>query len=385
MGSRTRRSTHREPPTSDDARLASYPYPYPDGWYRLLISKSLRRGQVRYLECLGRAVVVWRSEDGDDVHAMQAFCPHLGANLRHGRVRENRIECPFHNWQFTGDGRAACVPYSDSVPSRVAAESFPVRDVHGQIFMYHRSDGVSQRAGDEPPYPIPCIPEIEDGSFAYRGHHDAGRVRMHIVEFLENTADFAHFGYIHSQMTLPWTQIPVPGVQLEHTPGWELDDERPWRLYFLDRTVLKFRGRRLERTRASARVTVTGPASIVNFRITIPGMGGVEIVQTHLPVAPLEQQVDFHWFADRKMPRLLAWYVVGNWISQWRHDIRIWENKTYTTHPTLCRDDGPVVRLRRWYRQFFPDSQPPAARIADAPRDASRERTERRLAGVASN
>lgn len=384
MGLRTRRSRRREPPTSEDLRLASYPHPYPDGWYRLMTSKSLRRGQIRYLECLGRAVVVWRNEDGDDVHAMQAFCPHLGANLRHGRVREDRIECPFHNWQFTGDGRAACVPYSDSVPSRVAAESFPVQDVNGQIFLYHRAAGSKQRAGDEVPYRVPRIPEVDDGRFAYRGHHDAGRVRMHIVEFLENTADFAHFQYIHSQMTFPWTQIPVPGVQLEHRPGWELDEDRPWRLYFLDQTVLKLRGRRLERTRASARVACTGPASIVNFRITIPGAGVVEIVQTHLPVAPLEQRVDFHWFADRRMPRLLVWYVVGNWISQWQHDIQIWENKAYTTHPTLCRDDGPVVRLRRWYRQFFPDWQPPAA-ARETPPDVPRERAERPLASAASN
>lgn len=384
MGFRTRRSRHREPPTSDELRLASYPHPYPDGWYRLMTSKSLRRGQIRYLECLGRAVVVWRNEDDDDVHAMQAFCPHLGANLRHGRVREDRIECPFHNWQFTGDGRAACVPYSDSVPSRVAAESFPVQDVNGQIFLYHRAAGSTQRAEDDVPYPVPRIREVDDGNFVYRGHHDAGRVRMHIVEFLENTADFAHFRYIHSQMTVPWTQIPVPGVQLEHKPGWELDDERPWRLYFLDETVLKLRGRRLERTRASARVACTGPASIINFRITIPGAGEVEIVQTHLPVAPLEQQVDFHWFADRRMPRLLVWYVVGNWISQWQHDIQIWENKTYTTQPTLCRDDGPVVRLRRWYRQFFPDWQPPAA-PRETPPNVPRKRTERPLVRVASN
>ncbi len=384
MGFRTRRAPRREPPTSDDLRLASYPHPYPDGWYRLMTSKSLGRGQIRYLECLGRALVVWRSKDGDDVHAMQAFCPHLGANLRHGRVREDRIECPFHNWQFTGDGRAACVPYSDSVPSRVAADSFPVQDVNGQIFLYHRADAARQRAGDDVPYPVPRIPELDDGSFAYRGHHDAGRVRMHIVEFLENTADFAHFKYIHSQMTVPWTQIPVPGVQLEHRPGWELDDDRPWRLYFLDETVLKLGGRRLERTRASARVTCTGPASIVNFRITIPDAGEVEIVQTHLPVGPLEQQVDFHWFADRRMPRLLVWYVVGNWISQWQHDIQIWENKTYTTHPTLCRDDGPVVRLRRWYRQFFPDRQPPAA-PRETPPKVPRKRAERSLVGTASN
>ena len=381
MAARTRRSTHREPPTSDDQRLADYPHPYPDGWYRLMASKSLRRGQVRYLECLGRALVVWRGEDSDDVHAMQAFCPHLGANLRHGRVRENRIECPFHNWQFTGDGRPACVPYSDTLPTRVAAESFPVRDVHGQIFMYHRSGGDSQQAGDEVPYPVPRIPEVDDGRFVFRGHYDAGRVQMHIIEFVENAADFAHFMYIHEQMNLPWTGIPVPGIKIEHTPGVEFPEDRPWTMDFLDEAVLKFRDRPLERTRTKARATFTGAASIVNFRFFIPDAGEIDLCQTHLPVGPLEQQVDFHWFADRTLSRFLVWYVVGNWIAQWRHDIEIWENKAYIEHPTLCRDDGPVVRMRRWYRQFFPDAKP----AAGSPQEAPPERAERRLVGVASN
>ena len=377
MGARTRRSKHREPPTSDDLRLAGYPHPYPDGWYRLMRSKSLRRGQVRYLECLGRSLVVWRSEDSDDVHAMQAFCPHLGANLRHGRVREDRIECPFHNWQFTGDGRAACVPYSDTVPSRVAAESFPVEDVHGQVFLYHRGDGVRQQAGDETPYPFPRIKEIDEGSFVYRGHYNAGRVYMHIVEFVENAADFAHFLYIHERMNVPWTGIPVPGVKLEHKPGVEFPEDRPWTMHFLDEAVLRIRGRPIERTRTSARATFTGPASIVNFRFFIPDAGEIDLCQTHLPVAPLEQQVDFHWFADPGLPRFLVWYVVGSWIAQWRHDIEIWENKTYLARPTLCRDDGPVVRMRRWYRQFSPEWRPPEAKPP--------ERARRRLVGAASN
>ena len=72
----------------------------------------------------------------------------------------------------------------------------------------------------------------------------------------------------------------------------------------------------------------------------------------------LEQQVNFRWLADRRLPLLLVWYVVGNWISQWARDIHIWENEIYREHPRLCRDDGPVFRLRQWYRQFLPDGTP---------------------------
>ena len=59
---------------------------------------------------------------------MSALCAYLDANLAGGRVCKGRIECPFHAWQFTGDGRAVSVPYSDTVPTRVAIESFPVQD-----------------------------------------------------------------------------------------------------------------------------------------------------------------------------------------------------------------------------------------------------------------
>jgi len=353
MGSLTRRSERREPQTSDGLRLASYPPPYPDGWYRLLGSRSLRRGQVRYLECLGRALVVWRSEEADDVFVMPAFCPHLGANLGHGRVCQDRIECSFHRWQFTGDGRVARVPYSDSPPTRVATESFPAQEVHGQIFMYHRGGGARQQADEEVPYAVPRIREVDDGSFVFRGHWDAGRIRAHMIELIENAADPAHFGSLHGGMNIPWTQIPIPGMELAHRTRLDFGGDREaHRITLLVETAIKAFGRRIEASRTATRVTFTGAGSIMNLRVTIPGVGDVEIVQTQLPVAPLEQQVVFRWFADRRVPRPVVWYAVGNWVSQWRNDVRIWEDKVFRESPLLCRDDGPVTRLRRWYSQF---------------------------------
>jgi len=319
---------------------------------------ELRAGETAYLECLGREIVVWRSDDGQKVSAMTAFCPHLGANLAHGNVRDDRIACPFHGWEMTGDGHVACVPYSDSAPERALNESFPVEDVHGQLFIYHRCGGEPQRSDEPPPYPPPRIPDVDEGEFVFRGHHDAGRIRMHICEFAENSVDFAHFLPIHSQLRVPWTSIPIPGFTLEHIADWKLDEERPHVSHFLDTANVWAFGKRLERAGASAVATFTGPGSVVNFRFDIPDLGKMELQQTHLPVGPLEQQVDFRWFSDPKIPRIVAWYVVGNWVSQWKQDIEIWENKLYLDRPMLSKDDGPVPRLRRWYRQFYSDAGP---------------------------
>merc|ERR1712228_763167 len=61
-----------------------------------------------------------------------------------------------------------------------------------------------------------------------------------------------------------------------------------------------------------------------------------------------------HWYASNKLPRLLVWYVVGNWISQWTNDIAIWENKILLKKPCLVKGDGPIFKVRRWWSQFYP-------------------------------
>ncbi len=51
------------------------------------------------------------------VSIVDAYCPHLGANLGvGGRVIGNCIECPFHGWQFDGEtGKCTSIPYASKV------------------------------------------------------------------------------------------------------------------------------------------------------------------------------------------------------------------------------------------------------------------------------
>ena len=58
-------------------------------------------------------------------------------------------------------------------------------------------------------------------------------------------------------------------------------------------------------------------------------------------------------YATATMPRLLVWYIVGNWIAQWQNDISVWENKLFAKKPVLVKGDGPMMKQRRWYSQFY--------------------------------
>jgi 3-ketosteroid 9alpha-monooxygenase subunit A len=37
-------------------------------------------------------------------------------------------------------------------------------------------------------------------------------------------------------------------------------------------------------------------------------------------------------------------------------DVAIWDNKVRIDNPLLCAGDGPIYKLRKWYRQFYQDA-----------------------------
>jgi hypothetical protein len=274
-------------------------------------------------------------------------------------VKAGNLQCPFHGWELAGDGSVAKIPYAKRLPVRARQPTWPICEQYGQIFVYHRGPAAGRVVDTSAaaPYVLPRVPDIDDGRLVFRGKHDAGVVHMHLLEFAENSVDFAHFSRCTARCSCRgrgWSSRASRSATTRC--GTSRPTPRASHLaYFKNNAVLKVLGRTVERTRASALITFYGPAGVVTFRFKIPDMGEILMFQTHLPRAPLAQQVDFHWFAEPKIPRLLVSYVIGNWVSQWRNDVDIWERKIHRARPLLVQEDGPIHRLRRWFSQFYPD------------------------------
>jgi phenylpropionate dioxygenase-like ring-hydroxylating dioxygenase large terminal subunit len=144
------------------------------------------------------------------VCTVDAVCGHLGANLAHGTVKQECIECPFHKWQFDGDGCVKHIPYAGKTgsctPAKFTQKSFPcIEWCDSILFWYHADPELAQ----QPTYHPPPLRDLydSDGSLRHIGNFHPRNIHMHLQEFVE------HFACLHQKATIPWTTIEIPCQQ----------------------------------------------------------------------------------------------------------------------------------------------------------------------------
>ena len=71
------------------------------------------------------------------------------------------------------------------------------------------------------------------------------------------------------------------------------------------------------------------------------------------PTDPGKLAVKSLYFFSGDVPDAVAERAYENSRSGWANDIEIWSNKRYMTRPLLAAGDGPVVRFRSWFDQFY--------------------------------
>lgn len=168
------------------------PCPFPNGWYAILESNTLAKGKSTNVSSLGEQFVVYRTEK-NDVYVLDAYCPHMGANLGvGGKVVGDSIVCPFHEWSFRGsDGKCNNIPYSScAIPQSAKVRKWESLEANGYVFIWYHAE-------NETPWQLPIVKEIEDGKLVYHGRNEY-TVNSHIQDMPENGADLAHFTAIHN-------------------------------------------------------------------------------------------------------------------------------------------------------------------------------------------
>ncbi|MDG3015587.1 Rieske 2Fe-2S domain-containing protein [Speluncibacter jeojiensis] len=73
-------------------------------WHCLGPAESFRDGNPHGVRAFGTDLVAFAGRAGA-VRILDARCPHMGGDLRGGRVVGDAIDCPVHQWRWDGSGR----------------------------------------------------------------------------------------------------------------------------------------------------------------------------------------------------------------------------------------------------------------------------------------
>ena len=327
--------------------------PIPFGWFALAYSTDLPPGGVKPLYYFDEHLVLFRTEDGQ-AHAMEAFCPHLGAHLGHGgKVSGNALSCPFHGWQFDGNGTCVNVPYASALPRRATdgpcMYSYPVQERNQMIWAWYHPRRVA------PLWGLDDLPELSNPEWSPIDCYD-WEIESPIQEAGENAVDIAHFVSVHGALAMPEARITLDGHRRETklaalAPA--IDDEG--NIDFATTEYIHL---------------VTGNCGPGMSTQTFTSKLKTAMLGAITPITATRMKLYFAFTKPRNISaqfNMLADGMIAEIVRQVQQDIPIWENKMYRASPMLCDGDGPIAKYRKWFSQFYDDASAHPARATLIP------------------
>lgn len=315
--------------------------PVPYGWYAVSLSADIAIGDVKPLHYFERELVVFRTASGK-ARVLDAMCPHLGAHLGHGgSVHGESVACPFHGWQFNGDGVCTAVPYATNMPPRVSdgqsvLHAYPVEEMSGVIWAWYHPDQLA------PLFAIEAVPELADREHWSEPTIDEWVVNAPVQEMGENAVDKAHFEFVHAIREMPASEVTVEehrrSTVMEVKSAGYNDDGSFNDDDLIDRKI----------------TTVSlGPGYTLQSFV---GMTDIRMLGTVTPINREQTLLRFITIIGNDISEtgeVIAQAMLDNLRNQVEQDIPIWNHKVYRSNPILCDGDGPIAQYRKWFSQFY--------------------------------
>jgi phenylpropionate dioxygenase-like ring-hydroxylating dioxygenase large terminal subunit len=157
-------------------------------WYIAAANRELGPNPIcRLVEA--EPLVLFRDSRGNP-HALIDRCAHRGMALSCGRVVGDCIECPYHGWQYDGDGKLCAVPAlcdGEKLPQPKTMIHYPVVESDEHIWVW-----IGQESPSGPPFHFPKCGEAGWTTFFLETKFEAP-----VEACLENFLDVPHTLFVH--------------------------------------------------------------------------------------------------------------------------------------------------------------------------------------------
>lgn len=157
-------------------------------WYVILESKEIGKKKPIKVTRLSQTLTLWRDSSGK-LNCISDRCCHRGASLSGGKIVGNNVECPFHGFQFGGDGKVKLIPANGKnavVPESQHVHSYPVYENFGLVWIWY---GDKSKITEKPFF----FEELADMSYATF----VDSWNSHYSRCIENQLDVVHLPFVH--------------------------------------------------------------------------------------------------------------------------------------------------------------------------------------------
>jgi phenylpropionate dioxygenase-like ring-hydroxylating dioxygenase large terminal subunit len=165
---------------------------YINFWYPVCVAADLKEGAPLGAQMFGLPLVAFRDTDGQ-AHVLAETCAHRGGSLSRGKIRDGRLACPYHGWQYDGTGQCVHIPVlgaDGNIPARAKVDSYPVIERYGIVFAFLGDLPEAERC------PLCAIPEWDQP-----GWRDSGLMVIELHGYfersIENGLDPVHNEFVH--------------------------------------------------------------------------------------------------------------------------------------------------------------------------------------------
>jgi phenylpropionate dioxygenase-like ring-hydroxylating dioxygenase large terminal subunit len=156
-------------------------------WHVVATSAEIGAGSVVALRLLEHDLVGWRESNGQ-VHVWEDLCIHRGSRLSKGSVRNDRIVCPYHGWNYDGSAQCVLIPATPSDPPLKKARAIPYHVTEKYGFVWVCLGTPTQDIPDFPEWSDANFKKVLCGPYKFRSGFRA----------VENFIDPTHFPFVHA-------------------------------------------------------------------------------------------------------------------------------------------------------------------------------------------